>query len=60
LYNCTLGEDYPFPIVDTEESGKKATDIIWKLRKTEEARHAGKGYYPNTFQGNKAKINTIC
>jgi hypothetical protein len=47
-------------MVDAEESGKKATDIIWKLRKTEEARHSGKGYFPNPFQGNKAKINTIC
>ncbi len=42
LYNCTLGEDYPFTIVDPEESRKKASDIMWKLKKSEEARHEGK------------------
>lgn len=42
LYNCTLGVDYPFPIVDPEESRKKASDIMWKLRKSEEARYEGK------------------
>lgn len=29
----TLGEDYPFPIVDLKESGKHARDKIWGHRK---------------------------
>ncbi|NRA93543.1 MAG: deoxyribodipyrimidine photolyase, partial [Psychroserpens sp.] len=33
LYNFELGKDYPFPIVDMEETRKKASDILWNLRK---------------------------
>jgi deoxyribodipyrimidine photo-lyase len=35
LYHCVLGVNYPFPIVDPEESRKKASEIMWKLRKSE-------------------------
>ncbi len=28
-----LGEDYPFPIVDIDETRKNASDTLWKLRK---------------------------
>jgi deoxyribodipyrimidine photo-lyase len=41
LYLCVLGEDYPFPIVDPEESRKKASEIMWKLRKSEVAKMEG-------------------
>jgi deoxyribodipyrimidine photo-lyase len=33
IYNCRIGEDYPTPIVDIEETRKKASDIIWGMRK---------------------------
>ncbi len=33
FYNFKLGEDYPFPIVDIEETRKKASDVLWNLRK---------------------------
>ncbi len=33
FYNFKLGEDYPLPIVDIEETRKKASDILWNLRK---------------------------
>ncbi len=32
LYNCKTGEDYPSPIVDLAESGKRARDAIWSMR----------------------------
>ena len=41
LYNCTIGIDYPFPIVDPEDSRKKASKIMWELRKSDEAKHEG-------------------
>ncbi|MEY8848748.1 deoxyribodipyrimidine photo-lyase/cryptochrome family protein [Psychroserpens sp. XS_ASV72] len=33
FYNFKLGKDYPKPIVDVEKSRKKASDILWDLRK---------------------------
>ncbi len=32
LYNCTIGVDYPFPIVDIEQTRKFASDIVWSMR----------------------------
>jgi deoxyribodipyrimidine photo-lyase len=33
FYNCRIGIDYPAPIVDLEESRKKASDIVYQFRK---------------------------
>jgi deoxyribodipyrimidine photo-lyase len=33
FYQCKLGSDYPFPIVDIESSRKKASDIVYAFRK---------------------------
>lgn len=42
LYHCKMGEDYPFPIVDIEESRKYASDLIWGLRKDAAVKKEGK------------------
>jgi deoxyribodipyrimidine photo-lyase len=42
LYQCKIGENYPYPIVDVEESRKYASDIIWGLRKTGAVKKEGK------------------
>jgi len=42
LYSVQIGQDYPYPIVDLEESRKKASDIIWGYRKKEEVKIEGK------------------
>ncbi|MBD3747941.1 MAG: deoxyribodipyrimidine photo-lyase [Sphingobacteriales bacterium] len=42
LYHCKIGEDYPFPIVDMEESRKYASDLIWALRKDGTVKKEGK------------------
>jgi deoxyribodipyrimidine photo-lyase len=34
FYNCRIGTDYPTPIVDLEESRKKASDIVYDFRKS--------------------------
>lgn len=33
LYNFTLGVDYPKPIVNISSTRKKASDVIWNMRK---------------------------
>ncbi|OXA93761.1 cryptochrome/deoxyribodipyrimidine photo-lyase family protein [Flavobacterium hercynium] len=33
LYECEIGKDYPFPIVDIEETRKYASEVIWSIRK---------------------------
>ena len=35
LYNCRIGIDYPFPIVDLEETRKNASNIVWSFRKND-------------------------
>lgn len=42
MYNCTLGEHYPLPVVNLNESRKKASEIVWGIRKTETSKIEGK------------------
>jgi len=38
LYNCEIGKQYPHPIVNVEETRKKASEIVWAFRKTKEVK----------------------
>jgi deoxyribodipyrimidine photo-lyase len=42
FYNCEIGKDYPFPIVDIEESRKRASEIVWSFRNKSEVKIEGK------------------
>lgn len=42
FYNCKIGEDYPTPIVNIEETRKYASDIVWNFRKKDEVTAEGK------------------
>jgi len=42
FYNCEIGKDYPLPIVDIEETRKKASDIVWSFRKKDDVKEEGK------------------
>jgi deoxyribodipyrimidine photo-lyase len=42
FYNCKIGEDYPAPIVNIEETRKYASDIVWSFRKKDEVKEEGK------------------
>ena len=42
FYNCKIGEDYPVPIVNIEETRKFASDIVWSFRKKDEVAAEGK------------------
>ncbi len=39
--NFTLGKDYPVPIVDIKENRKKASDILWNMKKNRIVREEG-------------------
>ncbi len=38
FYKCEIGKDYPFPIVDIEETRKYASDIVWSFRKKDDVK----------------------
>ena len=42
FYNCTIGTDYPAPIVNIEETRKFASEIVWSFRKKDEVKEEGK------------------
>jgi deoxyribodipyrimidine photo-lyase len=42
FYNCIIGEDYPQPIVNIEETRKRASEIVWSFRKKDEVKEEGK------------------
>lgn len=42
FYNCTIGQDYPAPIVDIEKTRKYASDIVWSFRKKDDVKQEGK------------------
>ncbi len=42
LYQCKMGVDYPFPIVDIDETRKKASNIVWGFRKIDAVKEEGK------------------
>jgi deoxyribodipyrimidine photo-lyase len=42
FYNCEIGKDYPFPIVNIDETRKYASDIVWSYRKKDEVKEEGK------------------
>ena len=41
FYNCEIGKDYPYPIVNIDETRKKASDIVWSFRKKDEVKEEG-------------------
>lgn len=42
IYECVIGKDYPFPIVDVEETRSRASEIMWGSRKNETVKSEGK------------------
>lgn len=42
FYHCEIGVDYPAPIVNIEETRKKASDIVWSFRKSSEVKEEAK------------------
>lgn len=42
ISTCKIGIDYPAPIVDVEETRKKASDLVWSYRKEKAVKTEGK------------------
>lgn len=42
LYDCELGKDYPFPIVELKSTRKFASDLVWGHRKETAVNEEGK------------------
>ena len=42
LFNFKLGKDYPFPIVDIKENRKRASDILWNIKRDPEVLNESK------------------
>jgi deoxyribodipyrimidine photo-lyase len=42
LFHCEIGKQYPFPIVNIEESREVASKIVWEFRKKDAVRTEGK------------------
>ncbi|WP_431135388.1 deoxyribodipyrimidine photo-lyase/cryptochrome family protein [Psychroserpens mesophilus] len=56
LYNFRLGKDYPYPIVEIHETRKKATEILWNLRKNKKVKEESQRIFnTHTLRGNKSK-----
>jgi deoxyribodipyrimidine photo-lyase len=42
LYQCEIGKHYPAPIVDVEETRKRASELVWSFRKNDDVKEEGK------------------
>jgi deoxyribodipyrimidine photo-lyase len=61
FYNCKIGVDYPYPIVDVEATRKYASDIMHGIKKTPNSKLNGKKVLERHFstrniRSRKAKI----
>jgi deoxyribodipyrimidine photo-lyase len=59
FYNCKLGIDYPFPIVDLESSRKFAADTVWAWRKEMDIKTEGKRILQKHTQRKTTKDQTL-
>ncbi|WP_366185591.1 deoxyribodipyrimidine photo-lyase [Flavobacterium ovatum] len=55
FYQCEIGKDYPFPIVDIEETRKKASAIVWSFRKNNDVKEEGKRILKKHINNSKTK-----
>lgn len=41
LYNCRIGQDYPAPIIDLEQSARAARELLWSYRQRPDVKLEG-------------------
>jgi deoxyribodipyrimidine photo-lyase len=41
FYNCKIGVDYPFPIIDIDVTRKHASDVLHGIKKTNASKENG-------------------
>ncbi len=62
LYACEIGVNYPFPIVDVEETRKRASATVWSFRRNPDVKLEGKRIlekHVNTKKKSAKKIKTV-
>jgi deoxyribodipyrimidine photo-lyase len=59
LYSCEIGKDYPFPIVNVEETRKTASDIMWRFKKNDEVKLEGKRILAKHVHNSKPKTTRV-
>ena len=62
LYACEIGVNYPFPIVDVEETRKHASAIVWSFRRNPDVKLEGKRIlekHVNTKKKSSKKIKKV-
>ncbi|MFM7666893.1 MAG: FAD-binding domain-containing protein [Bacteroidota bacterium] len=57
FYNCRIGFDYPFPIVDIEESRKYASNYMCEIKKSYFSKQNGLKILMKLFRLNQIQIN---
>jgi deoxyribodipyrimidine photo-lyase len=55
LYNCKIGKDYPYPIVDVETTCKQASEKMWSLRKSSTVKQESEQILNKHIQRKKTK-----
>lgn len=58
FYNCKMGVDYPFPIVDPEKARKEATEKVYTFRKSQEVHVEGIRILKKHVSPNRRKKET--
>ncbi|WP_223271635.1 cryptochrome/deoxyribodipyrimidine photo-lyase family protein [Colwellia hornerae] len=53
LYQCQLGDNYPSPMVDINETGKIARDLLWGFRQRFTTKKEGQRIVAKHVRGNK-------
>jgi deoxyribodipyrimidine photo-lyase len=59
LYNCEIGKDYPYPIVNVEETRKIASDTMWGFRKNDEVKMEGKRILAKHVHNSKPRTTKV-
>ena len=57
LYECEIGKDYPFPIVDIEKTRKQASEIVWSYRKNDLVKEEGTRILKKHVSNPKSHLN---
>jgi len=57
LYKCEIGSNYPFPVVDIEETRKYASEVVWSFRNSGAVKEEGKRILKKHVSNPKSFLN---
>lgn len=59
LYECEIGKDYPYPIVDIEETRKHASDKVWQYRKNDDVKTEGERILMKHVNSERSRMKKV-